>query len=423
MTKQANIESSYRLAAEQYADFGVDAAAALERLDRIALSVHAWQGDDVTGFEAASAHALTGGCQVTGNYPGVARNSDELRQDIEAALALIPGKHRICLQGHEVDRMFPGVDRDAFTIDNFSTWLDWSKHTGTPIDIAPAFYSHPMLDNGLSLSHPDAKIRRFWINHGKAIRRIAAEFGRAQGSPSVVNFWAPDGFKDIPVDRYSPRRRLAEALDEIFAEEIAPELVRDAVEPKLFGIGTESYTVGSHEFYMGYAVSRKKLLCLDSGHFHPTETISDKLSAIFCFLDEVLLHVSRGVRWDSDHVLVFNDDLQAIAQEAVRYGYLEKIHIGLDYFDASINRIGAWVVGARNMQKALLAALLEPRAELLELEARFDNTARLALLEEAKMLPFAAVWNYYCLSRQVPSGYDCISDIRKYENKVLAKRK
>ncbi len=416
-----NVENAFRLATEAYAEYGVDTAEALRKLSQIALSIHAWQGDDVVGFESTN-HALTGGCQVTGSYPGRARTPGELRQDLDMALKLIPGKHRVCLQGHEMDCLPAGVDRDALTIEHFAGWLAWSKERGVAMDVAPAFYSHPKLDNGLSLSHPDAGIRRFWVNHGKAIRRIAAKFGEAQGSPSVVNFWAPDGYKDVPADRQSPRQRLAASLDEIFTEEIPAAFVRDAVEPKLFGIGTESYTVGSHEFYMGYAVSRKKLLCLDSGHFHPTETISDKLSAIFCFLDEVLLHVSRGVRWDSDHVLLFNDDLQAIAQEAVRYDYLHKIHIGLDYFDASINRIGAWAIGARNMQKALLAALLEPRTKLLELESVWDNTSRLALLEEAKMLPFAAVWNYFCLTQDVPVGMKFMDDVKQYERTVLSAR-
>ena len=416
-----NLETAYKLACEKYAEYGVDVASAIDALKKISLSIHAWQGDDVVGFENTN-HALTGGCQVTGNYPGRARNSEELRKDLDLALSLIPGKHRVNLQGHQVDKMLPGVDRDAFTIENFSGWLDWAKDKGIGMDLAPAFYSHPKLDNGLSLSHPDKGIREFWINHGIACRKIGAEFGKALGTPCVSNFWAPDGFKDMPVDRFGARMRLAESLDACFAEAIDPAFERDAVEAKLFGIGTESCTVGSHEFYMLYAPSRNKMLCLDSGHFHPTESIGEKLSAIFTFMDEILLHVSRGVRWDSDHVTAINDELMMIARESVAYGYSDKIHYALDYFDASINRVAAWVIGARSFQMALLISLLEPKKMLMDAESKFDFTSRLALQETAKSLPWGAVWEYFCASSNVPTGNQYMSVIKEYEKAVLLNR-
>ncbi|MPM37748.1 L-rhamnose isomerase [bioreactor metagenome] len=410
----------FNAAKQIYADQGVDVEAALRRLRRIELSIHAWQGDDVTGFEEVR-HALTGGCQVTGNYPGRARTAAELRADLDFVLKLIPGKNRVCLQGHEVDRMFPGVDRDAFTIDNFRDWQAWGKEHRMTIDIAPAFYAHPKLDHGLSLSHPDAGIRKFWINHARAIRRIAAEFGRAGGSPSVCNQWAPDGYKDTPSDRLAPRRRLRDSLDEIFADVLPETEVLDAVEPKLFGIGTESFTVGSHDFYLGYASTRQKLICIDSGHFHPTESIADKLSAIHAMQGRMLLHVSRGVRWDSDHVLVLNDELLGIGREIAACGLDGQIAIGLDYFDASINRIAAWTVGARNMLKALLIGFLEPKLAT-ECEAGFDFTGRLAAQEAARTLPWGAVWRRYCEENDMPSDEAVMAAILRYEKDVLSGR-
>ncbi len=415
------IEKHYEIAKEIYAEQGVDVDAAVEKLSAVPLSIHAWQGDDVTGFENTN-HALTGGCQVTGNYPGRANNADELRADLDVALKLIPGRHRVNLQGHQVDRMLPGVDRDGFTIANFDCWLDWAKERKLHgLDIAPAFYSHPRLKDGLSLSHADASIRRFWIDHGKACRRIGAEFGKALGTPAIVNFWAPDGFKDTPADRMAPRMRLMESLDECFSENISPDYERDAVECKLFGIGTESCTVGSHEFYMLYAMRKNKMLCFDSGHFHPTESVADKLSSVFCMMDEILLHVSRGVHWDSDHVTVVNDELLSIAREASAYGYLDKIHLALDYFDASINRIAAWVVGSRDLQKALLIAFLEPQ-KARELEAAGDFTGRLAAQEAAKSLPWGAVWDYFCCRHGLTGGMEFMDDIRAYEQNVLKNR-
>ena len=414
-------ETAYRIAREIFAEQNVDTDAALKKLDAVPISIHAWQGDDVTGFENTN-HALTGGCQVTGNHPGRARNADELRDDLDLALKLIPGRHRVNLQGHQVDKMLPGVDRDGFTLENFSCWLEWAMEKKLHgLDLAPAFYSHVNLKDGLSLSHPDAGIRRFWIDHGIACRRIGAAFGRKLGTPAICNFWAPDGFKDTPADRFTPRLRLMESLDACFAEDIPAKEERDAVEAKLFGIGTESCTVGSHEFYMLYAMRKNKMLCFDSGHFHPTESIADKLSSVFCMMDEILLHVSRGVRWDSDHVTVLNDELLAIARESAVYGYLEKIHLALDYFDASINRIAAWVIGARDFQKALLIAFLEPpRAR--ELEKAGDFTGRLAAQEAAKSLPWGAVWDYFCSTHNLSGGMEFMDEINSYERKILEKR-
>ena len=408
---------SYESAKQKYASFGIDVEAALETLKKIPVSLHAWQGDDVVGFENFET-ALTGGCQVTGNYPGRARTADELRDDLDLVLKLVPGKSRVCLQGHQVDRMIPGVDRDGFTIEHFSNWLAWAKEKNIGLDIAPCYYSHPKLDHGLSLSHPDAGIRKFWIDHGKAIRRIGEEFGKTLGTPAVCNFWMPDGFKDIPADRYTPRLRLAESLDTIFSDKIDEKYLLDAVESKLFGIGVESCTVGSHDFYLMYAAQNNKLICLDSGHFHPTESIADKLSAIVARQGRILLHVSRGVRWDSDHVILLNDELLSIAREAAVYGFIDKIFFCLDYFDASINRIGAMVVGARNMQKALLIALLEPTALLKKEEDAWDFTSRMARQEEIKTLPWSAVWRYYCESENIPDDFSFMQEIKEYEKKI-----
>lgn len=418
----ARIEKCYELAREIYAEHQVDVDAAVAQLEKVPVSIHAWQGDDVAGFENTS-HALTGGCQVTGSYPGRARTADELRDDLDVALKLIPGRHRVNLQGHQVDKMLPGVDRDGFTIENFSGWLDWAAARNLPgLDLAPAFYSHPNLKDGLSLSHPDAGIRRFWIDHGRACRKIGADFAEKLGSACICNFWAPDGFKDTPSDRLAPRRRLLASLDECFAEKISGDLVRDAIESKLFGIGAESCTVGSHEFCMLYAMRKKKMLCFDSGHFHPTESIADKLSAIFCMMDEILLHVSRGVHWDSDHVTVLNDELLSIAREAAVYGYLDKVHLALDYFDASINRIAAWVIGCRDLQKALLIAFLEPPCAC-QLEKQGDFTGRLAAQEDAKSLPWGAVWDYFCYRHDLPAGMGFMDEIRAYEKKIMEIRK
>lgn len=415
-----NQEKFFKDACEIYAAQGVDVESAMNAAAAVEVSIHAWQGDDVMGFESDS-FSLTGGCQVTGNYPGRARSADELRQDLDFTLDLVPGAHRVGLQGHQVDKMIPGVDRDGFTIENFSRWLDWAKEKKMHLDIAPAFYGHDKLVNNLSLSHPDREISKFWIDHGIACRRIGEIFGKELGSPCICNFWAPDGYKDTPADRYAARRRLMDALDECFDEPISEEYERDAVEAKLFGIGCESCTVGSHEFYMLYGATRGKMLCFDSGHFHPTEVISDKLSAYFCMMDELLLHVSRGVRWDSDHVLTLNDELLAIARECAAYDYLEKIHVSLDYFDASINRTAAWVIGTRNFRKALLIALLEPRTARAA-EKQFDYTGRLAAQEAARTLPWGAVWEEFLARFDMPNDFQVMDSIRDYEKRVLAHR-
>lgn len=415
-------EQLYKIASEIYREKGIDTEKVMATLDEIPLSIHVWQGDDVTGFEHTD-HALTGGCQVTGNYPGRARNAEELRADLDVALSMLPGKAlRVCLQGHEVDSIKPGQDRDTFTIENFSGWLDWAAQKHLGMDIAPAYYSHPKLKDGLSLSHPDAEIRRFWIEHGKAIRRIAAEFGRKLGTPSVCNVWVPDGFKDVPADRRAPRERLLESLAATFEEEFPETELLDAVESKLFGIGVESYTVGSHDFYLTYAARNNKLICLDTGHFHPTESIADKLSAICCQQGRILLHISRGVRWDSDHVVVLDDAVKDLAREVVRNTNGRNLYFTLDYFDASINRIAAWVIGARNFQKALLIAMLTPDQAVCADEKAGDFTARLAGQEALKNLPWAAVWDHYCASRNIPTDDNILAPIRAYEKEVLFKR-
>jgi L-rhamnose isomerase len=413
--------TAYDLARDQYAELGVDADAALRRLAGVPISLHCWQGDDVGGFEKFGT-GLGGGLAATGNYPGKARTPDELRGDAQQAFTLIPGRHRFNLHAFYGDFGGKLVDRDAVGPEHFSAWIDWAKRLGIGLDFNPTYFSHPKADDNFTLSHQDPAIRQFWIAHGIACRKIGEAMGRALGKPCVTNSWIPDGMKDTPVDRVGPRQRLTEALDEIFKPSIDPAHNLDAVEGKLFGIGCESFTVGSHEYYFGYALSRKKLFTLDTGHYHPTETITDKISSVFTFLPEILLHVSRGVRWDSDHVVVLNDDLEAIAQELVRGDYLGRTHIGLDYFDASINRVAAWVIGTRNMLKALLKALLEPTAKLRALEASGDYTSRLVLQEEIKTLPFGAVWDRYCESASVPRGQAWLDEVKRYERDVLSKR-
>jgi L-rhamnose isomerase len=420
--KEENIARAYEIAKEEYAEHGVDTDAAMKRLETIPISIHCWQGDDVGGFETPGAELSGGGIQATGNYPGKARTIGELRSDIEKALSMIPGCHRLNLHACYLDNGGVFADRNEIEPRHFQSWIDWAKLNKLGMDFNPTYFSHKKAADGFTLSHADKGIRAFWIEHGIACRRIGAEMGRQLGSPAVTNFWIPDGYKDIPVDRSSPRERLADSLDRIFAEKIDPTLHLDAVESKLFGIGAESYTVGSHEFYLGYAVSRQKLLCLDSGHFHPTEMISEKISSVLMFCPQLLLHVSRPVRWDSDHVVILDDELQAIAKELIRGGKIDRIHIGLDYFDASINRVAAWITGARNMLKALLIALLEPFEALRQLESNMDYTRRLVLLEELKSLPWAAVWNYYCAQKGAPVGVRWIDEVKQYEKTVLSKR-
>jgi L-rhamnose isomerase len=393
---------------------------ALKALARIPVSIHCWQGDDVCGFENLG-RSLGGGLAVTGNHPGKARKPDELRMDLEKALSLIPGNHRVNL--HAMYGEFGGkrVDRDAIDVVHFKNWIAWARSHGLGLDFNPTCFAHPKAAAGFTLSHRDKGIRQFWIEHCRRSREIGAAMGKALGTPCVTNVWIPDGFKDTPADRQSPRERLAESLDEVFRKPLPAKHNLDAVEPKLFGIGAESCTVGSYELYLGYTITRRKLLCLDAGHFHPTESIADKISSVLLYLPEILLHVSRGVRWDSDHIVIFTDDLQAIAREIIAGGHAHRVHLGLDYFDASTNRIAAWVIGARNLLRALLLALLEPPA-IRAAELVGDTTARLALQEEARALPFGAVWDYYCESKGVPVGETWLAEVKGYEKNVLSKR-
>jgi L-rhamnose isomerase len=416
MSDSKKIEKAYEAAGQRYAELGVDTEKAIEQLSSIAISLHCWQGDDVGGFE--SAEGLSGGgIMATGTYPGKARTADELRADLDKALSLIPGKHRLNL--HAMYAETGGkVERNELAAEHLASWIDWAKANGMGMDFNGTFFSHPKAESGFTLSNADDGIRKFWVEHGIACRKIGAEMGKQLGTACVTNLWIPDGYKDIPVDRKGPRERLKKSLDEIFAEKMNKSHLLDAVESKLFGIGSESYVVGSHEFYLSYAIENKTLLCLDTGHFHPTEVVSDKISSVLTFLDEILLHVSRGVRWDSDHVVILSDELRAIAQEIVRGNYLQRVHIGLDFFDASINRIAAWVIGTRCMIKALLIALLEPTDKLCKLEADGDYTSRLMMLEELKTLPFGAVWDYYCMKKDVPPATNWIKEVRDYEAKV-----
>ena len=417
---QAQIEQAYSLAKERYAALGVDTEKALDALKSVSISLHCWQGDDVGGFENPGGE-LTGGIATTGNYPGKARNADELRRDLDLVYSLLPGSHRLNLHAIylEADKK---IERNKIEPRHFSAWKDWAKANGHGIDFNPTCFSHPKAADGFTLSHSDASIRQFWIEHCIASRKIGEYFCKELGVPAVTNIWIPDGIKDTPADRQTPRRLLLESLDLILAEKIDLRYNLDSVEPKLFGIGSESYVVGSMEFYTAYALSRKILLTLDSGHFHPTESIADKIPSLLLFLDQLLLHVSRGVRWDSDHVVTFNDDLQAITQEIVRNNALERIHIGLDYFDASINRVAAWTIGARNRLRALLNALLEPFGMLKQYEVSGDYSHRLALQEELKAMPAGAVWDYYCMKQGVPVGVAFMDVIKDYERRELSKR-
>ncbi|MBW6465601.1 MAG: L-rhamnose isomerase [Brevefilum sp.] len=421
MISEKAIKAQYEYARESYAALGVDTEAALSTLANIPISIHCWQGDDVGGFEDTGS-ALGGGLATTGNYPGKARTGDELRQDLDLAYGLIPGKHRLNLHAMYAETGGKPVPRNEIGPEHFSNWVAWAKENDHGLDFNPSLFSHPLAESGFTLSSHDQSIREFWIQHCIACRKIGEYFGKTLGNPCVTNIWIPDGYKDIPVDRLSPRERLIDSLDAILAVDIDPRYNLDAVESKLFGIGSESYVTGSHEFYMGYAITRGLLLCLDAGHFHPTETIADKISSLLLYLDELLLHVSRGVRWDSDHVVIYNDDLMAIAQEIVRNQALNRVHIGLDYFDASINRIAAWTIGTRSMLQALLFALLEPIDQLRAYEMAGDFTQRLATFEHLKGMPWQAVWDYYCLSQGVPVGMDYMPIIKAYERAELSQR-
>lgn len=408
-------------AREIYAKYGVDVDAAMKSVAETPVSIHCWQGDDVAGFEDPDGD-LTGGIQSTGNYPGKARNIDELRADFNFAARFIPGKKKLALHAIYLDANGKKVERNEITPEHFASWVEWAKEYGYGLDFNPTFFSHPLSADGLTLSHSDPAVREFWIEHGIRCRHIAEYFGRELGQTSMNNFWVPDGFKDTPVNRAKTRALLAESYDRIFAEKLNENYTMESVESKVFGIGAESCTIGSHEFYMGCAMKHDKLLTLDTGHYHPTELVSDKISGVLTYLKAVMLHVSRPVRWDSDHVVIFDDELRAITTEIKRGGFEKRVNIGLDFFDGSINRIACWAIGSRNMQKALLWAALEPVAMLQKFEAEGDFTSRLAYLEEIKTLPFGAVWNAYCEEQNVAVGDSWIAEMKKYEKDVLSAR-
>lgn len=416
------IEKIYQLAKEQYATIGVDTEKAIEKMNEVVISLHCWQTDDVGGFETPDATLSGGGIQSTGNYPGKARTIAQMRADLEKVMQLLPGKQRLNLHASYGEFGGKRIDRDAIGIEQFQGWIDWAKAQGIGLDFNGTYFSHPKADSGFTLSSKDEGIRQFWLEHMKRCREIGAEMGKQLGTPCVHNTWIPDGSKDVPVDRNGYRSLLKKSLDEGFAKEFSKEYLKDAVESKLFGIGAESMTVGSHDFYLGYAVKNNKLICLDNGHFHPTEQVGDKISSCLQFVDEVLLHVTRPVRWDSDHVVTLNEEVQLIASEVARNNFFSRVNVGLDFFDASINRIGAYVIGTRAAQKAFLFALLEPTSELVKLEENERYFERLAMLEELKTKPFGAVWDYYCLVNDVPAGEGYIAEIQQYEKEVLSKR-
>jgi L-rhamnose isomerase len=416
------IKKAYEIAKEQYAAIGVDTDAAIAKMKDVNISLHCWQTDDVGGFETPDAELSGGGIQTTGNYPGKSRTIAEMRADLEKVLSLLPGKQRLNLHAIYGDFQGEFVDRDLIEAKHFQSWIDWCKKQGIGMDFNASCFSHPRAADGFTLSSKNEENRKFWVEHLKRCRAISAEIGKQLGSPCVHNTWIPDGSKDIPVDRNGLRTILKKSLDEAMAVDYPGEYMKDAVESKLFGIGAESMTVGSHDFYLGYAIKNNKMICLDNGHFHPTEQVGDKISSCLQFIDEVLLHVTRPVRWDSDHVVTLNEDVQLIASEIIRNNFLDRVKIGLDFFDASINRIGAYVTGTRAAMKAFLIASLEPTRALVKLEEEGKYFERLATLEELKTMPFAAVWDYYCLQEGVPTGMDYIAVIQQYEKEVLSKR-
>lgn len=421
MSNSGTIENAYKTAKERYAELGVDTEKAMKQLVKIPISLHCWQGDDVGGFEGGG--GAGGGCVATGAYPGKARTPEELRADLEKVYSLLPGKHRLNLHASYLEAGGKKVDRNEIQPKHYTGWVKWAKQQGIGMDFNQTLFSHPKAASGFTLSNYDKNIRNFWIEHSILCRKVAEYIGKELGSPCVTNLWAPDGFKDIPIDRKKSREIMKDSLDKVFAEKLNHKYQLDAVESKLFGIGVESCTVGSHEFYLGYAIKNGTLLTLDTGHYHPTEVVSDKISSVLCYIDELLLHVSRPVRWDSDHVVILDDELKAIAAEIVRGNFIERVHIGLDFFDASINRVAAWTIGTRCMIKALLIALLEPTDKLRKMETSDDYTSRLATLEELKTLPFGAVWDYYCLKNNVPVGMAWLEQVKRYEKEVLALRK
>ncbi|MCT2343488.1 L-rhamnose isomerase [Niallia taxi] len=416
-----SVKENFEAAKKQYEQWGVDVEAALQKLQQIPISIHCWQGDDIGGFEANPSE-LSGGIDVTGNYPGKATTPEQLRSDLEMALSLIPGKHRVNLHAIYAETNGEVVERDEIEPKHFENWVAWAKQHGLGLDFNPTLFSHAKAEDGLTLSHPDEGIREFWIKHCIKSRKIAEYFGKELGTPALTNIWIPDGYKDIPSDRLTPRIRLKESLDKIYAEKTDEQYNLDAVESKVFGIGSESYVVGSHEFYLGYSLKNNKLCLMDTGHYHPTETVSNKISSMLLFSDKLALHVSRPVRWDSDHVVILDDELKEIGLEIVRNDATDKVLIGLDFFDASINRVAAWTIGTRNMIKALLHALLMPNAKLKQLQEEGNFTERLALMEEFKTYPFGAVWDFYCEQMDVPVRETWLENVKTYEQEVLLKR-
>ena len=422
MNRKELTEKAYAIAREQYAIIGIDTDIAIQKMDDVTVSLHCWQGDDVGGFEVPDAALSGGGIQATGNYPGKARNINELRSDLEKVITLLPGKYRLNLHALYGDFQGKFVDRDQIEPEHFQSWIDWCKKLGLGMDFNPSFFSHPKAEAGFTLSSKNEDIRKFWVDHLKKCRKISAEIGRQLGTPCIMNIWIPDGSKDTPVDRNAHRVILKKSLDEALSVEYPKEHMKDALESKLFGIGAESMTVGSQEFYLGYAISNNKLICLDNGHFHPTEQVGDKVSSCLLFVDELLLHLTRPIRWDSDHVVTLNEDIQLIVSEIIRNNFLSRVNIGLDFFDASINRLGAYVIGSRTVKKAFMFDFLEPKLQLKKLEENGQLFERLALLEELKSKPFGAVWDYYCMKAGVPVSEDYVAEIQEYERIVLSKR-
>jgi len=416
-----NIKEKYEMSKQEYEKWGLDVDKILEELNKVKISIHCWQGDDVTGFETSKS-ALSGGIAATGNYPGKARNGEELRKDLDKALTLIPGKHKINLHAIYAETDGEVVERDEIKPEHFKKWVDWAKKNGLGLDFNPTIFSHPKAADGLTLSNPDKEIRDFWIRHCKASRKIGEYFGKELGQTCLTNIWIPDGYKDVPSDRMGPRRRLKESLDEILTQKIDKKYNLDCVESKVFGLGAEAYTVGSSEFYISYAARNDIMSLMDTGHYHPTEVVSDKISAMLLFNDKVALHVSRPVRWDSDHVILLDDEIKELAKEIVRNDALGRVIIGLDFFDASINRIAAWTIGTRNMIKALLSAMLTPNEKLKELQEDGNFTERLALMEEFKTYPMGDIWNYYCEKNNVPVAEKWLDDVKDYEKNELNKR-
>jgi L-rhamnose isomerase len=420
--KKKLIKKSYELAKEQYAELGIDTDKVISEMDNLSISLHCWQTDDVGGFEKADSVLGGGGIQATGNFPGKSKTIEQMRADLDKVLSLLPGKQRLNL--HAIYGEFGGkpTDRDQIEPKHFQGWISWAKKRGIGLDFNCTCFSHPNADDGFTLSSKNEKIRKFWVEHTKRCRAIGAEMGKQLGTPTVHNIWIPDGSKDTPVDRNTLRKQLKKSLDEIFAVKYPKKYLKDSVESKLFGIGSESMVVGSHDFYLGYAIKNNTMITLDNGHFHPTEQVGDKVSSILHFVDEILLHLTRGIRWDSDHVVTFNDELLLITQEIIRCKALNRVNVGLDFFDASLNRIGAYVIGTRSAQMAFMYAMLEPFKTLVNFEEKGRNFERLALLELLKAMPFGAVYDYYCMINDVPVGHDYVDEIMKYEKEVLLKR-